>query len=526
MRFLPVNLTSLLIEFSNLEETLALHQNLVVDPIDSILEMIPAACTLLIYFDRYRTDAYKLTASIRKREYSTHFFSCVQTIQIPVTYDGEDLQNVADCLGISVAEVIYRHTHQSYRVAFTGFAPGFAYLSCLENQLSVPRHASPRIRIPAGSVALAGEFSGIYPKDSPGGWQLIGRTDQQMWDLDREQPALLRPGDQVVFVDATQSSVTSFSCSVKKKKISLPHSDRKHGIKIKQVTFPILFQDQGRAGLSDVGISESGAMDRQALRDANRIVGNCINETILEITNGSLRVQVLGDLVICVTGAICSISVTTSAGDMIQCENYRPVALCDGDELELSAPRAGVRSYLSVRGGWLCESVLQSTSYDTLAQIGPKPIRNGNSVFVAKTDTHRIVLPDYPLPNPLPSSGDIITLDVIMGPHTDWFSDSAVAILVSQHWHVTNESNRIGLRLEGSRTLTRKDPHELPSEGTVAGSIQVPTNGQPVLFMRDHPLTGGYPVIAVIADYHLDLCGQLPVGCSVIFHPIQIFQEF
>lgn len=524
MRFLPVNLSSLLIEFSSLEETLALHQNLLLEPIDSIMEMIPAACTLLIYFDRYRTDAANLAVSIRERECSTHVHPCGRTVSITVAYDGEDLHNVAELLGLSVAEVIYRHTHQCYQVAFTGFAPGFAYLSCPNNQLCVPRRTSPRVRIPAGSVALAGEFSGIYPKDSPGGWQLIGRTDQPMWDLKREPPALLRPGDQVVFVDASQASVLSVPSVMTQPKKSLPRSG--NSIKIERVTFPVLFQDQGRSGLSDMGISESGAMDKSSFHAANRIVGNKPTEAVLEITNGCLKIQIVGELVISLTGAICPISIKTVEGDILQKEFYQPIALCDGDELELSVPETGVRSYLAVRGGWIYESVLQSGSYDTLAQIGPLPLNRDDEVFVSNDSVSQSVLPYCPFPAPFPRKQDVVTLDIVMGPHTDWFIDSAVAILISQSWRVTHESNRIGLRLNGHTSLARKDKQELPSEGTVAGSIQVPTNGQPVLFMRDHPLTGGYPVIAVIADYHLDRCGQLPVGCHVMFRPIQTFQEF
>ena len=116
-----------------------------------------------------------------------------------------------------------------------------------------------------------------------------------------------------------------------------------------------------------------------------------------------------------------------------------------------------------------------------------------------------------------------VTLDVVMGPRTDWFTPEAVALLASQVWTATPQSNRVGLRLTGKQPLARANPAELPSEGTVVGAIQVPPSGQPVLFLADHPLTGGYPVIGAVATYHLDRAGQIPIGASVRFNLIQPF---
>jgi KipI family sensor histidine kinase inhibitor len=124
-----------------------------------------------------------------------------EPVEVPVTYDGEDLADVATALGCDVAEVVRRHTAEQWTVAFCGFAPGFGYLSGASGAWDVPRRPSPRTRVPAGSVALAGEFSGVYPRESPGGWQLIGRTELAVFDLQRDPPALLLPGTPVRFVD-------------------------------------------------------------------------------------------------------------------------------------------------------------------------------------------------------------------------------------------------------------------------------------------------------------------------------------
>ncbi|MET0315460.1 MAG: allophanate hydrolase subunit 1, partial [Rhodococcus fascians] len=121
------------------------------------------------------------------------------TVVVAVTYDGEDLSDVAEATGLTVAEVVRAHTEQTWTVAFGGFAPGFGYLVGQDDRLTVPRRTTPRTTVPAGSVGLAGEFSGVYPRSSPGGWQLIGRTDAVLWDVERDPPALLRPGVTVRF---------------------------------------------------------------------------------------------------------------------------------------------------------------------------------------------------------------------------------------------------------------------------------------------------------------------------------------
>ena len=201
MRFLPVSLTTLLVELQNLDETLALFASLQADPVDGIVEMVPAARTLMVRFQPEVITASELVAIIAGHDVSKALSASDQRVEIPVHYDGEDLADVAELTGLSVEEVIRRHTESIFTVAFCGFAPGFGYLVNGDPKLHVPRRKSPRTRIPAGSVALAGEFSGVYPQNSPGGWQIIGTTPVKMWDLDRNPPALFQPGYQVRFID-------------------------------------------------------------------------------------------------------------------------------------------------------------------------------------------------------------------------------------------------------------------------------------------------------------------------------------
>lgn len=187
MRFLPVNIDALLVELETLEQVMALTDALQYKKdVWNINEIIPAARTVLVRYNSIIMDGNKLAQYITQLDVSSGQLRAGELVTIPVSYNGEDLGFVAEYLGISVADVISRHTSNEYQVAFCGFAPGFAYMVAKDIQLNVPRRQSPRVRIPAGSVALAGEFSSVYPQASPGGWQLIGVTNVKVWDIYRD----------------------------------------------------------------------------------------------------------------------------------------------------------------------------------------------------------------------------------------------------------------------------------------------------------------------------------------------------
>lgn len=193
---------ALLVECDSLGEVMALHRGLTDRP-DSVIDVVPAARTILVTAAR-QSDV----EAVRRWLANAELVSAAPTIDaeavlIDVHYDGADLAEVARHTGLSEREVIACHTRSPWRVAFGGFAPGFAYLVTDHERLAVPRRESPRTEVPAGSVALAGAFAGVYPRSSPGGWQLIGRTDADLWNVEREHPALLEPGTVVAFREAS-----------------------------------------------------------------------------------------------------------------------------------------------------------------------------------------------------------------------------------------------------------------------------------------------------------------------------------
>ncbi|WP_159949122.1 5-oxoprolinase/urea amidolyase family protein [Rhizobium sp. 18065] len=527
MRFLPVSLTVLLVELADLDETLALFASLEADPVDGIIDMVPAARTLMIRFRPEKLTAESLAGEIATRDLSAKIEPSDMLVEIPVNYDGEDLADVAELTGLSVEEVIRRHTESTFTVAFCGFAPGFGYLVGGDPALHVPRRQSPRTKIPAGSVALAGAFSGVYPQNSPGGWQIIGTTPEKMWDLSRDPPALFQPGHRVRFFDLAKTARKVSTIATKAPaEASVETAGDALTFKVLAAPMPALFQDLGRFGQTGQGVSSSGALDQGAFKAANRIVGNPVATPVLEIILGGFSFEVSGRAVLGVAGAPCPITIRDASGRSISAETYQPIALEAGDVVTLGQAPRGMRSYLSVRGGFAVKPVLGSASTDTLAVVGPDPVTTG-TILTLHGETASLTsvsLSEAPAFEH-PASGEIVTLDVVMGPRSDWFTQTGIDTLSSQLWQVTPQSNRVGIRIAGDVPLERKDKAELPSEGTATGAIQVPHSGQPVLFLADHPLTGGYPVIGTVAEYHLDLAGQIPVNAQIRFRPVTSFAD-
>jgi 5-oxoprolinase (ATP-hydrolysing) subunit B len=202
MRAMPAGTSAVLIEVDSLEQVMGLDAALRSTPPTGTVDLVPAARTVLVVFDPAATTAERVAADVAGRQITSVEERAGPLVEVPVVYDGADLAEVTELSGLTEEEVIARHLRSEYRVAFCGFAPGFAYIVGGDPALRVPRRRSPRTAVPAGSVALADEFTGVYPREMPGGWQLIGRTDAVLWDLDRDPPALLPPGTRVRFVPA------------------------------------------------------------------------------------------------------------------------------------------------------------------------------------------------------------------------------------------------------------------------------------------------------------------------------------
>jgi KipI family sensor histidine kinase inhibitor len=524
----PVGTRAVLAELSGTQDVLALQTLLLESPLPGQQDVLAAAQTVMVRAES-PAAARRMGALLMELDLTAPVRQDGGLVYIDTVYDGEDLAEVGRLTGLGTDGVIEAHTGQVWTVAFAGFAPGFGYMVGENQVLEVPRRSSPRTAVPAGSVALAGNYSAVYPRKSPGGWQLIGRTGARMWDLDRAEPALASPGHRVQF-RAVRDVVTMApegSASEAAAAAGAPVREPVSGLRIVSPGLQSLIQDLGRHGHSALGVSAAGALDRASLRRANRLVGNAPSAAAIESVAGGLRVQAVGDQVLAVAGAPSALTVDSPSDAESDADAHQPrqrtvpmatpFALLDGEILTLGAPEAGFRSYLAVRGGVDAAPVLGSRSTDTMSGIGPAPLAAGQ-VLASGDVTDSGVVGNPEIQPDFPRDG-VTVLDIVPGPRADWFDEAALKSLCGQDWVVKPQSNRVGMRLDGT-PLERSRQGELPSEGTVAGAIQVPPEGLPVLFLADHPITGGYPVIGVVVDHQLDLAAQVPIGGSIRFRRV------
>ena len=313
-------------------------------------------------------------------------------------------------------------------------------------------------------------------------------------------------------------------------------------------------QDLGRAGHGHLGVPASGAADTDSLRLANRLAGNPDSAAGIEFTLGRARLRFLADSVVAVTGAPARLTVSRGASEHSASEHGSsedgtsehgagghgepasfgaPFLVSAGSVLRVGSPAAGLRSYLAVGGGIDVPAVLGSRSSDLLSGLGPAPLRAGDLLQAGTRQSAARLswpgrpgqpghpgypsYPGQPLPGTrLPPSAGAALLRVTAGPRDDWFTADALRLLADAPYTVTAASNRTGLRLDGA-ALPRARGDELPSEGMVTGSLQVPPDGMPILLLADHPVTGGYPVIAVVRSADIGLAAQLRPGQLVRF---------
>jgi biotin-dependent carboxylase-like uncharacterized protein len=281
-------------------------------------------------------------------------------------------------------------------------------------------------------------------------------------------------------------------------------------------------QDRGRFGLLDQGVGVSGAADRSSAALATRLVANAPDAALIEVLFGGLAVRAHGAVLVATTGGYAPLTVTSAGGAVRTAAMYEVVTLADGDVLALGAPAAGLRTYLAVRGGVDVPPVLGSRSTDTLAALGPAPLTAGALLPVGAAVEGEPAVDAVAPPwgggvRDADAAPPVAVLDALLGPRDDWFTADAVSTLRTGVFTVSPASDRVGVRLEGPEPLERAVARELPSEPVATGSLQVPASGHPIVFLADHPVTGGYPVIAVLTEASIDRAAQLAPGTPVRF---------
>lgn len=492
---------SALVETADNEAALDLAAALAARRPKGLLDAVPGARTLLLLFDPAALDASTLPALLAGLGASARARPA-RTVRLQAAYGGEagpDLAALAAEVGLAEAELVRMHAGAEHRVAFLGFAPGFAYLSGAPERLRVPRLKTPRVRVPRGSVALADGYTGIYPAETPGGWRLIGRVAARLFDPRADPPALLRPGDRVIFepVDAA----------------ALPPDPGEapepspQGRPLLRAVAPGPFssvQGGARHGLLSSGVPAGGAMDAASLALANARVGNPPRAAALEITLAGPELEALEPVRVALAGAEVELRVS---GDALR--GPGPHSLRRGDLLAVSPLRGGARAYLAVEGG--------------LAQPLPgaqvRPLRRGELLHGAPAP-----IPGDPAPEAAAFAERLaraaaelrIEVRALPGPQWERFTAAGKGAFFDTEWTVSPHSDRRGLRLRGP-PLELSGPSDLPSEGTAPGAVQVPGDGLPIALGPDRPVTGGYAKIATALSADLPLLGQARPGWKVRF---------
>ena len=432
----------------------------------SCTDIVPAARTVLL--DGLDDVVQRSARRSGRWTYEQATGDADQLVEIAVRYDGPDLEQVARCWDVTSQEVVARHCGQEHRVQFCGFAPGFAYLAGLPPEYAVPRLARPRTSVPAGSVGLADRYTGIYPTSSPGGWQLIGTALDVVLVRSRSPAACA--------ADAWHPG--AFRGGV----VSRPSARR-----------PASGRSHDRAGSRPPGLeTPRGSPFRRAGRPAaalaNRLVGNAPEAAVLETTMDGVGFG-LPD------GGLDLRHRRGGPGHV----DGRPAAWSSGG---LGGARRrgrgrtavrGVRSYVAVDGGVDAPAVLGSRATDLLSGLGPPPLARRGRAW-ARQDR-------------LAAAGRRGTGARVARAVDDLADPARPQVrlahrrrngqLTSAAYEVSPDSNRVAIRLAGPPLVRR--PGELPSEGTVIGGVQVPADGQPLIFLADHPTTVGYPVVAIVA---------------------------
>ena len=466
-----------------------------------------------VFFDPISTDATLIIHALRAAQHGVAVPPPARVVEVPVVYGGDtgpDLEAVAARAGMSKQEVIARHAAVTYRVFMLGFLPGFAYLGSVDPAIAAPRHATPRVRVPAGSVGIAGRQTGVYPRESPGGWQIIGRASIDVFDAARTPPALVQPGDQVRFVPRGADQVSVAGMGPTGGAAQEPGLFAGRQLTVLQPGMLTTIQDAGRWGHQSLGVPVSGAMDAASYRLANLLVGNAAHAAALEATVVGPELRVDADAVIAVTGADLRVTI---GGEPLPLN--RGVRVAAGAVLGCGERRRGARAYIAVDGGIATPPVLGSRATHALSALGGvdgRALKAGDRIPLhaargtVRTHTARA---------PVAMGG--ARLRVLPGPHDDFFTPAAMDTLQHTRFTITAQSDRMGYRLAGRARIERGSDRDMISDVTFTGGIQVPPSGDPILLMADRQTTGGYPQIATVISADLPLAGQLAPGDWVEF---------
>jgi KipI family sensor histidine kinase inhibitor len=498
----------------------ALARELAEAPVPGQLEAVPTYRSLLLFYEpgavgwpELRHELLRRASAVRAEAGQTGARHA-----IPTRYggeDGPDLASLAGRLGLGEDELVRLHAGSEYTALMLGFMPGFAYLDALDPALESARLVTPRVRVPAGSVAVAGRQTAVYPAASPGGWNLIGRTAQCLFDPRLASPALIMPGDRVRFVPTPELPQAAPPTPE-------PEPEAPAALEVLEPGLLTTIQDLGRRGHRRLGVCWAGALDTPAARAANALVGNAAGEAVLECTLAGPRLRFLCPRHFAVTGADLGAVLHRHDLGAWEVPLGRRVLARPGNELAFTERRGGCRAYLAFAGGLAVPLVLGSRSTDLGSGFGGvdgRSLRRGDRLWLGR---ERGGSPELERWRPTEHETHPLRVRVVLGPQHERIEPASLERFLGEPYRIGATSNRVGCRLEGPR-LAHRGGAEIVSDGMAPGSIQVPPDGLPIVMLADAPTTGGYAKPATVLSADLPRLAQLvPGGDSVRFEAVTL----
>lgn len=462
-------------------------------PLPGVTDLIPGYASLYLEFDTRATDETTTRSLLEAYAEEQKSLSDPTRVDIPVRYDGEDLAEIAARAGLSVEEVVERHSARYYHVYALGFSPGLPFMGEVDERLRFPRRTNPRPRVPAHSVAVANAQTNIYPIASPGGWNLLGRALTAVYDPHREKPFHVESGNQVRFVPAKGEPPPE-----PEPLILLPYEPQKPVLRIIEPGLQDIVVDRGRLMVGRYGLCRSGALDAPSAEIANALLRNPPGTPLIELSFKGPIIEVLNPTVLAFAGW----------GVVPTRNNERLPTFCSfsvqrGDVLTFKPSREGARGYLAVAGGFESNTFMGSASVDIRGKIG-QPLRGGEVLGRANAHTVRA---GFGFKSYRPAKS--LRVRLLPGPQA---STEAIQALTSQEFTV-DRADRMGVQLAGSNA----PGGEVLSEGTPLGAVQVTPAGKPIILLNDRGSVGGYSKPVVVHPKDLPRLAQLRPGEAVRF---------
>lgn len=499
-----------------------------------IEDAIPSYCALLVIYKPLSISYTELKCLLIDAVESLQDTVTLKHrhVQLSVDYSsdfGIDQERVTAHTGLSRETLIHRHEMAEYQVYMLGFLAGFPYLGGMDPSLETPRLGSPRLEIAAGSVGIAAKQTGIYSVKSPGGWNLIGKVHFPLFDPSKRDPFLLEAGDRLSF-KASKEPILEIAGEKTTFFENLTHQMAENSVAFCRVArngMQMSIQDDGRYGFLSYGISTAGVMDRISYQYLMTLLDEPdqkLSRAVLEWSMIGPELDILDDCVIAFGGDI--VDAKLNGSDLLP---WRVHALKKGDKLDLGRVNCGLRGYLAIKGGIESPLTLGSHSTDRQNGLNAEQIQVGSKLHSQPSESQWLNLVGRNCKRPshfdkienAQLSSEAIPVSVILGPQQSYFTDTGITSFLKQSWKLSQQMNRMGIRLEGE-PIEHHRPTDIISDGIGLGAIQVSGNQLPMILLNDRQTIGGYAKIGHVITADLSLLGQLKPSQSIRFRAVGV----